>query len=264
MLGRFLCGAALLLVGGGLCGCFDAVEGQVDEQKNPYFIHGRERATARDYKGAIDAFEKALEVNPHSALAHFELGVLYEQHDEEEDHFISAVYHYKRAMDLRPNAYPAGNAKERIAVCKRELVKVESFAPDYQLLERELDKLKDENLLLHKQFDPWLTQSAGRPPAPAGSVMNQNQFGPATPRSTSLPFRNDLSTTNGGAASVANRSLPPANGATLLRTHTIKAGETLAAVARQYKIKLDTLLAANPTVDPRRLRVGQAVNLPST
>jgi len=54
---------------------------------------------------------------------------------------------------------------------------------------------------------------------------------PATLRATSLPFRNDLSTTNGGAASVANRSLPPPNGATLLRTHTIKAGETLAAVA---------------------------------
>src|SRR5258708_35206933 len=142
MLGRLLCGAALLLVGGGLCSCFDAVEGQVDEQKNPYFIHGRERATARDYKGAIDAFEKALEVNPHSALAHFELGVLYEQHDEEEDHFISAVYHYKRALDLRPHAYPAGNAKERSAVGKRALVKAGSFAADYPLLEHELDKLK--------------------------------------------------------------------------------------------------------------------------
>jgi len=76
MLARFLCGAALLLVGGGLCGCFDAVEGQVDEQKNPYFIHGPRTGHGPGLQGAIDAFEKALEVNPHSALAHFELGVL--------------------------------------------------------------------------------------------------------------------------------------------------------------------------------------------
>ncbi len=264
MLGRLLCGAALLLVGCGLCGCFDAVEGQMDEQKNPYFIHGRERATARDYKGAIDAFEKALEVNPHSALAHFELGVLYEQHDDEDDHFVSALYHYKRAMDLRPNAHPADNAKERIAVCKRELTKVESFAPDYQLLERELEKLKDENSLLRKQLDPWLAQSGGRPPAPAGSAMNQNQFAQMPSRVGAQPFRNDSSNTNHAASAPGNRWVPPPTGAALLRTHTIKPGETLAAVARQYKIKLDALLAANPSVDPRRLRVGQPVNLPST
>ena len=34
-----------------------------------------------DYKGAIESFSKALEVNPRSAKAHFELGWLYEEKD---------------------------------------------------------------------------------------------------------------------------------------------------------------------------------------
>ena len=66
----------LLVLGLGLSGCFPEAETPVEEQKNPYFVTGKSRVTARDYKGAVEAFEKAVEVNPRSALAHFELGLL--------------------------------------------------------------------------------------------------------------------------------------------------------------------------------------------
>jgi len=128
MLGRFLCGAALLLVGGGLCGCFDAVEGQVDEQKNPYFLTaangprpGITRARLMRLKGARG--------KPAFGPGALELGVLYEQHDEDEDHFISRSIITSGPWICVRTPIPRGNAKERIAVCKRELVKVESFAP---------------------------------------------------------------------------------------------------------------------------------------
>src|SRR3954465_13086652 len=84
-----------------LCGCDQGASAQADEQKNPHFIVGKERVSARDYRGGIDAFERALEVNPRSGLAHFELGLLYELHNEvDENHLISAMYHYKRSLDL--------------------------------------------------------------------------------------------------------------------------------------------------------------------
>src|SRR5438874_11392550 len=112
MLFRSLSGMFLLLCLG-LCGCDPAGEGRVDEQKNPYFIAGKERAAERDYKGAIDAFEKALEANSHSAQAHFELGVLYELHsDQKEEDYVSAMYHYNEAIKLRPNDHPADNARQ--------------------------------------------------------------------------------------------------------------------------------------------------------
>ena len=39
-------------------------------------------------------------------------------------------------------------------------------------------------------------------------------------------------------------------------------GETLAAIARNAKISLSALQAANPGVNPKHLRTGQTVNLP--
>ena len=47
------------------------------------------------------------------------------------------------------------------------------------------------------------------------------------------------------------------------RTHTVVAGETAVRIARQYGVTLDALQAANPGMEPRRMRVGQVLNIPS-
>lgn len=46
-------------------------------------------------------------------------------------------------------------------------------------------------------------------------------------------------------------------------TYTIASGDTLAKVATKFGIRLDSILAENPGIDPRSLRVGQKVRLPS-
>jgi LysM repeat protein len=48
------------------------------------------------------------------------------------------------------------------------------------------------------------------------------------------------------------------------RTHTVKPGETPTMIARRYGIRLEALLAANPKLEPRRLKVGQTLYLPGT
>lgn len=45
--------------------------------------------------------------------------------------------------------------------------------------------------------------------------------------------------------------------------YTIKAGDTLYAIARTFGISLDALLAANPGVDPNRLSIGQVICVPT-
>ena len=47
-------------------------------------------------------------------------------------------------------------------------------------------------------------------------------------------------------------------------THSIEAGDTLSSIARQHGIKLQTLMEANPTVNARRLKVGQPLIIPSS
>ncbi len=247
-------------------GCYQGGEGQVDELKNPYFLTGKDRLAERDYKGAIEAFEKALEANSHSAQAHFELGVLYEQHsDQKEEDYVSAMYHYHQAIKLRPNDYPSDNARQRITYCKRELVKAESLAPVAQNLMRELDRLKEENHLLHKQLESAPFPVSSRTIAQTKPTNTRGESMGVTGPSP-IPLANGSVSSNRMPANVSSREritpLPPVT--TAARTHTVKAGETLYSISRQYHLKLDALLSANPTADSKRIKVGQVLAIPTT
>lgn len=251
--------------------CSPVREAKIDEQRNPYFIEGKERIGTRDYKGAIAAFEKALEVNPRSALAHFELGVLYEQHsDQREDDYVSALYHYNQVVRLRPHAYPADNARQRIASCKQELVRSQSMAPVYQQTIRELDRLKDENQLLRRQLDAVNAQAASRFVAPAaiGSSYAQTspliQTSPAGTRTAVDLTGNDtpvIVATNPAPVVRERHSVTAPK--TAGRTHTVRAGDTAFSIARAYRIRLDSLLAANPRLDTKHMKIGQVLTIPS-
>lgn len=251
-----------LLAAAALCGCDQSSAIQADEQKNPHFIVGKERVAARDYRGAIEAFERALEVNPRSGLAHFELGLLYEQHDDNENHLISAMYHYKRSLDIRPTGYPSDHARMRMVGCKQELVKSESLAPIYQTMQRDLERLKEENQLLKTQLE---SLQAGT------GAASQSQLSSATPsqaRPPSNAARNPAPAPAGRnptpAAANGPRAPQPAQPARPApsRSYTIKSGDTLASIARSQRVRLESLQAANPGLDPKRIKVGQTLVIP--
>ena len=75
--GLFRTAAPLLLLGWMLSGCLPSAPR--DEEREPYFLAGKSRVNTMDFKGAVESFERAVEVNPKSAPAHFELGWLYDQ-----------------------------------------------------------------------------------------------------------------------------------------------------------------------------------------
>jgi len=47
-------------------------------------------------------------------------------------------------------------------------------------------------------------------------------------------------------------------------SYTVKAGDTLFAIAQSHGTTLEKLQAANPGVDPKKLQVGQVLKLPSS
>src|ERR1051326_2619813 len=205
--------AVLILPGLFLGGCKPTNEGALDEQKDPHFLRGKNLVRALDHQGAIEAFEKALEANPRSAMAHYELGLLYEQ---KETDFAAAIYHFNKVIKLKGSAYPAENARQRIAGCKQELVKSESLAPAYQTLLRDLDRLKDENLALKRKLESWQAYVGSRPPAPtnlalAGTLTGINPHPvPAQARDPGDPGN------RAGSAPAGNR---PENSTARGRTH---------------------------------------------
>ncbi len=249
---------ALVFLAVGLGGCFPSSENNVDEEKESHFVSGRSRASAKDFKGAIEEFEKALEANPHSAAAHFELGWL---NEEQTRNCAAAIYHYERHLELRPNSAYAERAKERIISCKRELARSEIVGPETQNLQREIERLRNENLQLKRQVDSLQSQLASRPPAnvsPGGPSAPVPLPGP-TPGPVTRPAATAPGTA-GAAADRAGRVLSQARP----RTYVVKSGDTMTVIARQFGLRVSALQSANPQVDPRRIKVGQSLNIPAS
>ena len=244
----------------GLSGCFPTSSSQGDEEKEPHFLEGKSRLQAMDYAGAIESFERALEANPRSAAAHFELGWLYDQRESEP---ATAIYHYQSYLKLHPEGEQAERAKSRISACKQELARTIALAPVTQGLQHDFDQLTEENRRLKEEVERWRAfntarnaaqsnsaQAASRPSQPVVLVAvnpNVSQSGGGSPA-------------NGGGGSASSGSGAPGTAA---RTYTVKSGDTPAAIARKYGVKVDALMAANPKLDARRLQIGQSVTIPA-
>jgi LysM repeat protein len=245
--------ALLLLAGLLLSGCLPS--GPKDEEKEQFFLAGKSRVNTMDFKGAIESFEKAVEVNPKSAPAHFELGWLY---DQKESDPAAAIYHYERFLKLSPNSGKEEMVKTRILACKQQLAQTVSLGPVTEKQQRELDQLLEERQRLREELEKWRAyatrqQNATSPvsaglPAPRAvqpSISGQPVAIGASPSNSVSPVR------------------PPTAPATTSRTHLVKAGETPTIIARKYGVKVEALMAANPKLDPRRLHVGQALTIPA-
>ena len=140
----------LLAVGLGLSGCSPTSENAADEQSDASFIAGRNRKNNVDFPGAIDAFEKAVENNPRSASAHFELGLIYYQNVVD---YAAAIYHFKKFLLFRPNDAHAETVQQFINVSIQELARSVSIGPVSIVVQKELNRFADENWKLKQQVD---------------------------------------------------------------------------------------------------------------
>lgn len=246
-----------------LSGCFPPGSGPLDEEKEPHFLAGKNRISTLDYKGAIECFEKALQVNPESASAHFELAWLF---DVKEMDPAAAIYHYDHYLKLKPSAGNAEVIKQRIGACKQALAETVSLGPvnekmqhQFEQVAEENKRLTEENKELHEELAKWSGYAArlqtltNQSSAPAASAR------PAQPNSLS-----QTSTTALAQLPSSSNGAPGSTPRTAGRTHTVKAGDTPTVIAKKYGVKLDALMAANPNLDPRRLRVGQVLRIPGT
>lgn len=234
-------------------------QGPEDEQKEPYFLTGKARESTLDFKGAIEAFEKALEANPHNASAHFELGLRYEK----EGDYSAAIYHFERFLKLRPDSPHADTVKDRITRNKMELSKTTIYAPMTQTLQRDFDKLADEVKQLRAENEKLRASQSNQMGQASGTASRQGQATPGAGRPPVTPAPD-----TGAAESPAARPGGVSGGNEVrsgsgMRSYAVKAGDTPTSIAKKYGIKLDVLMSANPTLDPKRMRVGQPLKIPA-
>jgi tetratricopeptide (TPR) repeat protein len=233
-----------------LWGCSPSGTGATDEEKEPQFLIGRSRVNAMDYQGAIEAFEQALETNPRSAAAHFELGWLYAEKDAAP---AAAIHHYEKFLKLRPNADNAETIRQHIFRLKQELAKGVMPIPPSIEIQRQLEQMAEENRRLRDELDRLRAV-----PAQAAAT---NRTVVQSPNVADKPIGSASSASRAtGTASTASRA---ERAGVATRVHRVQAGETPAAIARRYNVKLDSLLSVNPGLNPQKLRIGQSLVIPS-
>ncbi len=264
-LGRGLLGGALLLLFA--AGCIPTRDSSQDEQRDPHFLQGMELLKEADPKGAAAAFEKALATNPQSASAHFQLGLVFQESLNEP---ATAIYHYERFLKLRPTSDRVDIVRQRSNNCKMELAKLFLIAPSSPSVQKELDKLKTEverlgleNHQLRRQVELLTSQQPARSaPAPAPAAAPTAQPAQPAPAVQRMPLAASVApappSTPPSPAPAPKSAKDPAT-----RSHVVKSGDTPATIARQHSVKLEALLAANPGLDPKRLKIGQTLNIPA-
>jgi len=256
---RLWSGAVAVAIAMLFSGCLPSDQNQSEEEKEPHFVLGKGRINAMDYQGAVQAFEESLEANPHSAAAHFELGWLY---DEKESDPAAAIYHYQQFLKLSPNAGNAEVIRQRIESCKQQLAADVLPLPSTPAAQKQINQLIEQNQQLQDEVNKWrawyASQTAGK--SPSSSAPDSGATPAAAAPASTLPTTGaTLPVGRQGSRASAHSTVP----GTASRTHKVAAGETAARIARQYGVSLDALLAANPGLEPRRMRVGQILNVPS-
>lgn len=230
-----------------LSGCTPPSNTVRDEEKDPYVIRAMNREAALDYSGAIESYQRALEANPRSSVAHFRLAFLYIRQDSDP---AAAIYHFQEFLRLRPNSEHATVIRQHIVGCKQELAKEFAIGPMAEEVKTQLDGLIQENQQL-KEEQQRLAEENRR----LRDQLSALQPGLAPPV-------NRLAASDGRGARLP---ISPGPGAPVSasRSYTIQSGDTYYSIARRYGIKPSALEAANPGVNPNRLAVGQTLVVPS-
>ena len=243
---RIIFSACAAVLGVALGGCEPSTQSAAEEEKEPHYVLGQNRVNAMDFPGAIEAFEASLEANPHSAKAHYRLAMLYEDETKVKPaNPAAAIYHYQQYLRFEPKAGNAEVVNGRIEACKMQLAKNELGLPSSSAAQQQLQQLADTNRMLLKQLDDYAREIAKLRTNPPPTAENVTMVTPATPEAP--PER-----------AVTAAKPPPVKA----RTHTVAARETPASIARKYDLSLNALLAANPGLNPKKLRVGQILKLP--
>jgi DNA repair ATPase RecN len=136
-------------------------------------------------------------------------------------------------------------------------------------LEEGLVKLGSETVKLSRQDRQLQENTKNAFDAVQDSIVeNRSAINAISERLNELPNLAKSASLNPGApASVGSADAEPETEVDRLNSvpdgnvHIVQSGDTLSKIAKQYGMTLSDIQAANPTVNPRALQIGQKINL---
>ena len=264
----------------GLAGCGDSdrtsTAAELDE---PAYREGQALLKTGRKQEALNSFLQVIDKRGDDAPeSHLEVGLLYLQSINDP---LSAIYHFKKYLALRPNSQQAPLVKQRIDAAMRDFARtlpaqsLENQPPRVDLVAA-LDRLKQENEMLKQELADL---KAGRAGPVADATGDSTSPGPAAapggfnfPGET-IPVVRTRNPPPAPAGKVTPAVTPPAPQpaaaarATGARKHIIQPGDTLSKLAQQYygnRAKWRDIYAANRNVmkSETDLRVGTELKIP--
>jgi LysM repeat protein len=257
----------LLVISMVITGCKPDTAVSIDEEREAYHMDAKSKLFAEDFEAAVVGFEKALEVNPNNASAHFELGLINYLHLKD---YVSAIYHFQKLLEMRPNHMMAVQIKDHLERCKMDFASTVTLGPLNQNTETRLKNLvenKEELETQIKNLEGQLAQmrqvlsaqsealNRNRQSARPESLANSSK----SPKSNAPTQTSNLGgkgKTNSTAMQNASMSTPK------FRKHVIRSNDTFYKLASHYRVDFKSIQSANPGVNSTKLQIGQVVNVP--
>jgi LysM repeat protein len=283
--------AALLFVSG--CERSDVSPFTV-EGDEPGYRRGKDLIKQGRNQEALMEFQKVIEKRGlnNAPESHLEVGLLYQYHIKDP---ISAIYHYQKFRELKPNSQQADLVRQRIDAAKRDFARSLPAQPLDQLdrldsedrekrLQRENDKLKADLAAARANrpapaAEAEVPATAPEPVSPVVRAADETEAAPvavAPPRpSATQPSRPTGNTATRPPASTTATTRPPTTTAPTptrpatgtYRRHMIGKGDTLYSLAQKYygnRSRWKDIYAANRDVMKNEgdLRIGMELKIP--
>ncbi len=254
-----------------LAGCDQPTENAgISDDRNPWLKKAEIEVQRRNYAGAAEFYEKALQLNPASMPMHWAVAMLYEQHLRD---YSSAIFHYQRFVAQKPEPARVKMANEFIERAKYSLAAGLAHTPvegasEYQQLQQQNKVLQEQVEQMRQSLkaaemrltnltqppamppgEPTEPVAPTRPAAPArapAAAQQQAAVSPAALAPVPAPVAPHAPPVPQNTAVVtpppapATNVVPPAPAVpkpvhpTKTRCHTVKRGETLAGIAEKF------------------------------
>ena len=215
----------------------DRVSGcQIDlvEEMKDSGAHERRQRELADLKGKLTHFAQQFEKARH------------------ENDPAASIYHYRRFLKLNPESPIAKDIADRVSGCQIDLVEEMKDSGAHERRQRELADLKGKLTHLAQKYEKARYEN---------DVLRQRlrAINPRLAKVTPPPTPTGPQKSPVAKTKAPPRPPPPPS----QRRHKVKPKENPTSIARKYAIPVKRLMAANPGVDPRRMRVGQMLKIPA-
>lgn len=214
---------------------------------------GADRLAARDFRGAVSAYENALDGTPKTADAHFRLALIYYDHLQDP---VGAIHHFRRYLEVAGDGPLAKQARANIT--RAEMNLSTSLSNGTFVSRGEATRIRSENLQLKQQL---AIAKAATPPAP----RNPAKGGPGETDEIATGSKPTAAGSQRAAAAAVKEAERKAIPET--RTYKVQPGDTLQGISRKFYQTpnraadiLDANLNALP--DESRLRAGMTLIIP--